>query len=109
MSIHDSSLKNGSYFYITNRASFSDKEVTLALAFTSDSQKPELCFRELDLTSPDQIWMVEEVKNNRFEIVHAYSTLVLTANNQTAWMAEGNWSDNQLYFFQKSDPKNNPL
>lgn len=56
MSIHDSSLKNGSYFYITNRASSSEKE--LALTYTSDADKPELCFRELDLSSPDQIWMV---------------------------------------------------
>lgn len=80
----------------------------MALTYTSDSKHPELCFKPLDETSPDQIWMVEEIKNNRYELVHAYSTLVLSASKEAAWMAQGNWDASQLFFLQKSDPKNNP-
>ena len=53
--------------------------------------------------------MIEEVETNKYEIVHAYSTLVLTANKTGAWMAVGSMSANQLFFVQKSDPKNNPF
>jgi hypothetical protein len=53
--------------------------------------------------------MIEEVKVNQYELVHAYSTLVLTANKKGAWMAKGKWESNQLFFVQKSDPKNNPF
>lgn len=53
--------------------------------------------------------MVEEVKPNHYEIVHAYSTLVLAADQQKARMEYGGWKRNQLFFVQKSDPKNNPL
>jgi hypothetical protein len=53
--------------------------------------------------------MVEEVKSNQYELVHAYSTLVLTVDKKSAKMAEGAWRSNQLFFVQKSDPKNNPL
>lgn len=38
MSIHDRSLKNGSYFYITNRNNNSQDD--LALTFNSDSPTP---------------------------------------------------------------------
>lgn len=53
--------------------------------------------------------MVEEVMANRYEIVHAYSTLVLNAGKEDAWMSEGKWNSDQLFFVQKSDPKNNPF
>lgn len=106
MSLQDASLKNGSYFYITNRQG--NEECQMALTYTSESKTPELCFKPLDETSPEQIWMVEEVKSNHFEIVHAYSTLVLSVNRQSAWMAPGTWDTTQLFFFQRSDPKNNP-
>ena len=41
--------------------------------------------------------------------MHAYSTLVLAASKTEAWMGKGNWNSNQLFFVQKSDPKNNPF
>lgn len=53
--------------------------------------------------------MIEEVQQNRYEIVHAYSTLVLTANRRGARVAYGNQNKNQLFFVQKSNPKENPL
>ena len=52
----------------------------MALTYSSDSESPSLFFIPLDETSHDQIWMVEEVKSNCYEIVHAYSTLALTAS-----------------------------
>lgn len=48
-------LKNGSYFYITNR------ETKLAMTYNTDSDSPHLFFNNLDTTCPDQIWMIEEV------------------------------------------------
>lgn len=65
MSNQDHSLKNGSYFYITNRSSNSEDN-KMALTYTSDETKPQLCFKPLDETSPDQIWMIEEIEHNKF-------------------------------------------
>ena len=49
------------------------------------------------------------MKQNCYEIVHAYSTNVLTVDDKGAWVAAGKQSSNQLFFVQKSDPKNNPI
>lgn len=53
--------------------------------------------------------MIEEVQQNRYEIVHAYSTMVLTANKKSAKLAPGSQNSEQLFFVQKSNPKENPL
>jgi hypothetical protein len=53
--------------------------------------------------------MIEEVHQNRYEIVHAYSTLVLSATRRNAKLVQGNQSSDQLFFVQKSNPKENPL
>lgn len=96
-------LKNGSYFYITNR------ETKLALTYNTDDPHPKLSFDELNESRSDQIWMIEEVQQNRYEIVHAFSTMVLTANRKGAKLAYGSQSKDQLFFVQKSNPKENPL
>ncbi len=96
-------LKNGSYFYITNR------ETQQALTYNTDAPNPVLSFDAFKDSRPDQIWMIEEVQQNRYEIVHAYSTLVLTANKKGAKLAYGTQSSGQLFFVQKSNPKENPL
>jgi hypothetical protein len=96
-------LKNGSYFYITNR------ETKQALTYNTDAPNPVLSFDEFKESRPDQIWMIEEVQQNRYEIVHAYSTLILTANRKGAKLAYGTQNSSQLFFVQKSNPKENPL
>jgi hypothetical protein len=53
--------------------------------------------------------MIEEVQQNKYEIVHAYSTLVLSANKRGAKLVQGNQRGNELFFVQKSNPKENPL
>jgi hypothetical protein len=96
-------LKNGSYFYITNR------DLQKALTYNTDAPNPMLTFDTFKESRPDQIWMIEEVQQNRYELVHTYSTLVLSANKKGSRMVYGAQRNNQLFFVQKSNPKENPL
>jgi tRNA/tmRNA/rRNA uracil-C5-methylase (TrmA/RlmC/RlmD family) len=96
-------LKNGSYFHITNR------DNQQSLTFPADLPNATLHFATLNENRPDQIWMIEEVQPNKYEIVHAYTTFVLTTSSKGVKLNYGYQSSDQLFFLQKSDPKNNPL
>jgi hypothetical protein len=48
------------------------------------------------------------VKQNKYEIVHTYSTLVLTVNKESAKLTYGRQKNDQLFFLQKSNPLINP-
>lgn len=94
-------MKNGNYYQLI------DKSTGNALTYLEKDNK-------LSLDAPDQndlkqIFMVEEVQQFKFEVVHALSTLVLTRlSDDSLILSFGKQSSKQLFFVQKSDPKNHP-
>jgi hypothetical protein len=94
-------LNKGQYYYIINKKS------RLALTFRPSKLKL-VTLDELDETSMDQIWMIDEVLSFQYEIVHAFTTEVLTNHFKGAYLKPGKQTKADLYFLQKSDPENNP-
>ena len=62
--------------------------------------KPEFC--PLDSSNNLQLWMIEEVQNQRYEIVHALSTLVVEAisGNNVCKLEFGKQKSNQLFYLE---------
>lgn len=94
-------LKNGNYYHLINKSTGN--------ALTYLQQDDKLILDTPDDNDLKQIFMIEEVQQFKFEVVHALSTLVLTRQSDSSIkLSFGKQSSNQLFFVHKSDPKNHP-
>lgn len=65
-----------------------------------NKDKPE--FQSWDPNNINQIWMLEEIFPNRYEIVHAVSTLVLEClfGTSKCKLEFGKWKNSQLFYLE---------
>lgn len=93
-------LKHGNYYHILH------KNTNSVLSLPPGQTAPLLEHFAKDRL--EQVWMIEEMQSFRYEIVHALSSEVLNANKKQCWLEPGKQRAHQLFFMQKSNPKQCP-
>jgi hypothetical protein len=94
-----SHLRKGIYFTIRNCAT----GLALSMPKTNKYGKDKPEFQELNPDNINQLWMFDEVSPNRYEIVHAVSTLVLEGivGSNNCKLEFGKQKSSQLYFLEE--------